>query len=417
MRTVLPTALPLADAETIRDGLGRFLGGLAHTPALLAVGEPTHEVDAFPQLCNDVFACLVEHFGYRAIALESDGLAAELVDAYVNGADADPDEVLRLGFSHGFGARPSTRTLVQWVRAHNETVPPHDRVRVYGFDAPLEMYYAPSPRATLTAVLDYLTTHLGDSVPLPSQAQIDELIGREADWTDQAALFDGSRSIGDSARARALRVLADDLVAALTRETPTLAAASGAEGLRLARRQARTAVGLLRYHALMASTRPDRVAHMLGTRDAMMADNLLDIVEAERHRGPALVWAQNAHLQRHRSAWTLAGMDLRWWSAGALVSTTLGPRYAFIATDHAVEAHQPGTLQHLLAEATSGRALFPTRDLLNSAAPSTTAATTEDPGYFPLNPSHLKQMDAIAFLGGTETGAPGGSGHKPAETT
>lgn len=79
----------------------------------------------------------------------------------------------------------------------------------------------------------------------------------------------------------------------------------------------------VRYHAAVASPAPNRVAVMLGLRDVMMAANLLAIVNAEAQRGPCLAFAHNAHLQRHQSSWELAGMDLRWWSAGAIAACVL----------------------------------------------------------------------------------------------
>ncbi|MET0994597.1 MAG: erythromycin esterase family protein, partial [Mycobacterium sp.] len=55
----------------------------------------------------------------------------------------------------------------------------------------------------------------------------------------------------------------------------------------------------------MADTSATRFARLTGLRDAMMADNLLDIAAREARRGPTLVFAHNRHLQKHPSFWQL----------------------------------------------------------------------------------------------------------------
>ena len=61
-----------------------------------------HGVEAFPQLRNQAFQHLVEHDGYRSIAIETDCLAALTVDAFVADGKGELGEVVRSGFSHGF---------------------------------------------------------------------------------------------------------------------------------------------------------------------------------------------------------------------------------------------------------------------------------------------------------------------------
>ncbi len=159
-----------------------------------------------PVLRNELLGHLVER-GCRSIALETDVFAASVVDDYVGGATAEVDEadkVLATGFSHGFGAVPGNRELVEWLRAHNADRAPQDRVRFHGFDASVEF-------------------------------------SRPADPTGYAH----------------------------------------------AAAHARTAQGLLRYHAAMASPAPDRIATLLSLRAEMMAENLLAIVARSSDAGQA----------------------------------------------------------------------------------------------------------------------------------
>jgi len=213
-------------------------------------------------------------------------------------------------------------------------------------------------------------------------------------------MFDPAASIGDADRARALRIVADDLASALRRAAPGLRPADPA-GYANAVAHARTAKGLLRYHAAMASPAPDRIATLLSLRAEMMAENLLAIVDQERRRGPSLVFAHNVHLQRAPSHMPAGENEASWGSAGALVGLTLGERYAFLATD-ANPHSEPGTLQGVLAEATTRRALFPAPALRAELPPSIGTGEPIVPGHIPLNPAELAGADAVIFVADTD---------------
>ncbi len=305
--------------------VSEFLAGPAAGSDLLALGEPTHGEPAFAFARNEIFAELVEA-GFRSFAYESDRVAALTVDAYVQGADTPVDDVLTAGFSHGFGNLPGNPEIVEWIRTYNVGRPATDRVTFHGFDAPLEMTGAPSPRRYLALVLGYL----GDLVDPP--ADLDALVGADPRWADPAAIMDHTRSVGRSPEALRLRAIAEDLRTALYANAPRLVAASSLAEWRRADLHADVAVRLLGYHAEAAAPalQAVRTSRLLGVRDAWMAHNLLGIRAQEQHRGPTLVYASNRHLQRHPSTWNLAGMDLEWSSAGSIVSALLGDRYAVI---------------------------------------------------------------------------------------
>ncbi|WP_407445582.1 erythromycin esterase family protein, partial [Rhodococcus sp. (in: high G+C Gram-positive bacteria)] len=164
---------------------------------------------------------------------------------------------------------------------------------------------------------------------------------------------------------------------------------------------ARTARGLLRYHAAMARTAPDRIATLLSLRAYMMAENLLAIASREKGRGPSLVFAHNAHLQRMQSSMPVGAEEAIWGSAGALVDLVLGERYVFVAADAGPHS-RPGTLQGALAEATARRALFPAKPL-HAALPQ--SIDTGEPlvrGHIPLSPADVERADAIVFVADTD---------------
>lgn len=385
----------LEDAASLGRAVDELLATRTTGPALLALGEPTHGIKAFPLLRNELLGQLVER-GYRSIVLETDALAALLVDDYVNGGEVDIEKVLATGFSHGFGAVPGNRELVEWLRDYNDGRAPADRVRFYGFDAPVEYSGAPSPRGALSAAGDFLPAamrpHCFDDIDL--------LLGQDTDWSNPAAMFDPAASIGNSDHARALRIIADDLGSVLRRAAPVLRSADpGTYDLALA--HARTAVGLLRYHAAMASSAPDRIGTLLSLRAEMMAENLLAVVAQEQRRGPGLLFAHNAHLLRVQSDMPVNGDVVSWGSAGSLVGLALGERYVVVATDANPDS-DPGTLQGALAEVTTRRALFSTPALRAALGTSVTAGEPILPGHLPLKPSELNGADAVIFVADTD---------------
>ncbi|WP_406322883.1 erythromycin esterase family protein [Streptomyces sp. NBC_01637] len=375
-------------------------------PRLLALGEPTHGEDALLDLRNELFRQLVEQEGYRTIAIESDCMRGLVVDDYVTSGTGTLDEVMEQGISHGWGTSAANRELVRWMRAYNVRAdddgrPASERLRFAGFDGPLEITHAASPRQALTALHGYLADRV-DADLLPCTADmLDRLLGADDRWTDPAAMMDPSRSTGQSAEAGQLRLLADDLVALLDAQTPHLITATSRDDWDRARLYGRTALGLLRYHYWMAATSPARMTRLVGVRDQMMAHNLLAVAA----RGPALIHAHNSHLQREKSTMRMGGMPLEWWSAGALVSTQLGEGYAFVATALGTIRHQgvdtppPDTVEGLLYALPEDRCVIDAPRLA-AALCDTRPAPRVSPwfGYSPLDPAHLADSDGIVFV-------------------
>lgn len=371
-------------------------------PRLLALGEPTHGEDPLLDLRNDLFQQLVEQEGYRTIAIESDCVAGLVVDDYVTAGTGTLDDVMERGFSHGFGASAANRELVRWVRAYNAGRPASGQLRFAGFDGPLEISGAASPRQVLTALHGYLATWMDPDL-LPCTAEtLDRLLGADERWTDPAVMTDPSRSVGRSAEARELRLLADDLEALLHAHTPHLIAATSRDAWDRACLYGRTATGLLRYHFWMADTSPSRMTHLLGIRDQMMADNLLALAD----RGPVLIHAHNAHLQRHKSSMRMGDHPLlEWWSAGAIVSARLGEEYAVLATALGTMRHREvdtppaDTVEGLLYTLPEDRYVVDAPRLATALGDTPPAARVSPWfGYAPLDPAHLADTDGVVFI-------------------
>ncbi|MFF3363959.1 erythromycin esterase family protein [Streptomyces misionensis] len=370
-------------------------------PRLLALGEPTHGEDTLLRLRNELFRQLVEQEGYRTVAIESDCIGGLVVDDHVTSGTGTLDHVMEHGFGHGWGAFAANRELVRWMRAYNDGRPRSEQVRFAGFDGPLEMTGAASPRGALTALHGYLAERI-DARLLPCTARtLDRLLGADDRWTDPAAMTDPARSVGRSAEAGQLRLLADDLVALLDAHAPHLAAVSAREEWDRARLYGRTATGLLRYHHWTADPSPARMTRLCALRDLMMARNLCALAE----RGPVLVHAHNSHLQREKSSMRMWQGPVEWWSAGALVSARLGDAYAFVPTalgtlrHRGVDTPAPDTLEGLLYA-------LPEDHCVVDAARLATVLGDRRPahrvspwfGYAPFDPAHLADSDGLLFV-------------------
>lgn len=380
---------------------------LPSRPRLLALGEPTHGEDALLDLRNELFRQLVEQEGYRTIAIESDCMTGLVVDDYVTSGTGTLDEVMEQGISHGWGASAANRELVRWMRAYNVRAdnagrPASERLRFAGFDGPLEITHAASPRHALAALHGYLAAQVdADLLPCTGET-LDRLLGADDRWTNPAAMMDPAQSVGQSAEAGHLRLLADDLVALLDAQTPHLLAATSRDAWDRARLYGRTATGLLRYHYWMADTSPARMARLCALRDVMMAHNLLAVAAA---RGPALIHANNSHLQREKSTMQMWQGPVEWWSAGALVSAQLGEEYAFVATALGTIRHQgvdtppPDTVEGLLYALPEDRCVIDAPRLA-TALGDTPPAPRVSPwfGYAPLDPAQLAHRDGIVFV-------------------
>ncbi|MFC9794705.1 erythromycin esterase family protein [Streptomyces sp. NPDC127584] len=398
-------ATDIKDVTTHPIEAAAVTGLLGTRPRMLALGEPTHGEDALLGVRNALFRELVEREGYRTISLETDCMRGLLVDDHVTTGAGTLDAVMAQGFSHGWGASPANRELVRWMREFNDGRPASDRLRFAGFDGPLEITGAESPREALTALRDHLAARVDTDLlhaTCPEET-LDRLLGDDERWTDPAAMRDPSRSVGQSPEATRLRLLADDLVALLDARPPRPAVTGSPDDADRARLYARTATGLLRYHYWLADSSASRMARLVSLRDRMMADNLLALAGADR--AGVLVHAHNGHLQRNRSSMRMDGMPVEWWSAGSIVSDRLGGHYAFLATaigtirHRGVDTPPPDTVEGLLYAGPATTALVDAKGL---AAACDTAGTAPrvSPwfGYAPLDPTHLADCDGIVFV-------------------
>ncbi|GAB3136877.1 hypothetical protein GCM10027290_01490 [Micromonospora sonneratiae] len=117
--------------------------------------------------------------------------------------------------------------------------------------------------------------------------------------------------------------------------------------------------------------------------------------------GSTLAFAHNRHLQRDKSRIHFAGQPLQWWSAGAIVGTHLGDRYAFAATTFGTrgsDVPSPDTLEGILSTLPDARAVIDPGRLTASLDRKPMPRVPADHTYFPLDPATTDQVDAIVFV-------------------
>ena len=226
--------------------------------------------------------------------------------------------------------------------------------------------------------------------------------GPDERWSRTEAVLDPARSVGATDEARSLRLIADDMLTLLYSRAPGLiAATSRADWLR-ARTHLTAGLGLLRYHGQCAR-RVDETIRLTGltaTRDALMAQNLLDIRGIEADRGRTLVFSHNLHLRPNLSAMAMGATDVEWYGAGAIVAS-LGTRYAFVAgslgRSEAIGLGEPdpATYEGGLQRRVATWGCVPA-DTLAPAA--TRTDTTPRQGYFPLDRETVAAADAVLHV-------------------
>jgi erythromycin esterase-like protein len=358
---------------------------------LVALGEPDHREPAFGAIRNELFARLVES-GFRSFALESDRVAAFAVNDFVQHGVGSLDAVMAQGFSHGFGAFPANLALVAWMREYNTGRAPEDRLAFHGIDAPFE-FTAESPRRYLEHAADHLGLALG----------IRALAGDDARWSGMEAVTDPAKSPGDTPEAARLRVIADDLLNELYLRAPERIPATSRVEWDRARVHVTTAIGLLRYHREAARPGEDgaRWSRLGAVRDAIMAQNVLDIRALEADRGPTLLYGHNLHLQRSESRMSMGGMDLTWFGTGAILASLLGDRYACVvgslgrSEGIGLPAPDPSTREGRLQERFDSWGLVAAADVPD-AAKRTDIASPQGP--FPLDGAVVAGADAVLHV-------------------
>lgn len=387
----------LRDSEVFTDAVDRMVEALPPDLRLLGLGEPLHGGEEFLLLRNQLFQRLVEVHGFTAIALESGLTRGRRVDDYVRCRGEETlESVLDTGFDHGLGQLEANRELLKWLRRRNERLPEDQRAGFHGFDLPTGTTRCQSPRDSLFFALDYLEKD-SPSDNDSRRERWDELLGPDQPWEDPSAFSHPERSPGATLQARELRHELEDLISEFERRRPEFWDTDRVSYLQ-AYQHAVVARVLLNYHAALA--RRAGASTLLGIRDALMADNLLNILT--REQGKVLAFAHNSHLQTSfaQLPW------YQWWPAGSHLRRLLGDSFVTIvgalgtSLANGLERPEKGTVEAALMELRSPAFLLITRSVKTLAASGLPKRSpgSRNPSYIPISKESLQDFQALIFL-------------------
>jgi len=302
----------LSPLSTVKPGapwgdLDPLLRMIGDAP-LVATSEAVHMGAEPLEFRNRLFQYLVEKKGFTAIALESGIVEGRDLHDYVLGRTNDLDAALANGLTWNFDRLPQNAALLRWARQYNVD-PRHTRkLRVYGFDVPVNNPQAKRGANTeLMEALKYLQ-RVDAAAATAIQARGSVLLGKLRSQMDGAIDAPGYDRLSANER-DTLTAMISDVVVLLERKASAYAAASSQEDYEWG------------YLAALAARQKDNcqrqftppgwdpagndannesfrryVAATNDARDRAQADNLDWIVKREGANGKVLIFASRYHL-------------------------------------------------------------------------------------------------------------------------
>lgn len=275
--TIARAAIPIAGTAADYDPL---LGAIGDARFVL-LGEATHGTHEFYRERARISERLVRERGFRSVIIEGDWPDAGRVNRYVRGLGADRSAEAALGdfqdFPRWMWRNAEFRDFVEVLRAHNQGLPPAQRVGVYGMDV-YNLFGAAD------AVVAYLAT-----VDKPAATRAGAQYRCFARFRPDPAEYGIATRRGASCGKQAAAVLAD------LRARPRPADPVTAEALFSAVRSAVSVVGAEEYNrAAYAGTLSWNV------RDRRMAATVVEVADhaaaLSGAPGKVVVWAHNSHI-------------------------------------------------------------------------------------------------------------------------
>ncbi len=260
---------------------------LAAQAEVVLIGEASHGTDEFYRIRADLTCALIQHHGFRIVAVEADWPDSYRVNRWVRHESDDADVIAALGdfirFPRWMWRNTAVVDFLKWLRAFNAGLQPEQRGGFYGLD----LY---SLHSSMEAVLRYLARVDPEGARRARQryACFEEFV-EDAQGYGYAATLGLSRSCEDDA----VRQLVD-----LRRRAFEYANRDGRvaqEEYFSAEQNARLVRNAEQYYRSMFGSR----AESWNLRDSHMVETLNALIDRSRRRGEpakAIVWAHNSHL-------------------------------------------------------------------------------------------------------------------------
>jgi erythromycin esterase len=294
---------------------------------IIGMGESLHHTHELLTLRFDVLKAMVLRHGVRGLAMETGYVDALLLDDWLAGTTAaEPDFSRALPFVEE-GNIEELRAALRWIHAHNQSVPPSERVRFFGIDlsmgggtlsTPVHRVLAyldqvdPGFAARSRAILEAPVREVGDGWPRDVNERYSRL-GPDS----RAALEAGLAALRETLQARQLEYVRR----------------SSSSEFQRAARAARVAEQTLRFMQT-AATDPGN------PRDHALAENAAWALFQLRPGARMVVWAHNAHVQKQAIDVPAMQTPQAVPSMGQLLQRQFG--HAYVAMGTAVGVYEDG---------------------------------------------------------------------------
>lgn len=244
---------------------------------VVLLGEASHGTSEFYRARAAITRRLIEEHGFTIVAVEADYPDAAAVDRYVRHRPAtDRMEPPFQRFPTWMWRNVEVEAFIEWLRAHNEPLPPERRVGFYGLD----LY---NMSDSIAAVLDYLNR------TDPEAAQIArERYGCLTPWQKEPSTY-GRAVLTGSYRA------CEEAVTQQCRELLSKRldhAQQDGDDLLDAALNARLVASAEHYYRIMYYGG----AESWNLRDTHMFETLVHVLEHRGAQSKAVVWAHNSHI-------------------------------------------------------------------------------------------------------------------------
>lgn len=279
--TISGSALPLTD-EADLDPLLSKIGDSRY----VLIGEASHGTHEFYSWRAALTRRLIEERGFSFVAVEGDWPDCWEVNrsvALAAGADGDPVSVLN-GFDRWptwMWANQDVADFTLWLRDHNQSLDPDDRVGFYGLD----VY---SLWESLRVTLDYLNTHQPQHV----EAALEAFRCLEPYAEDPQSYARSTRLVPSGCEPEVVQLLSR------LRSAEDSQPGADREARFNAEQNARSAAGAEAYYRAMVGGGPES----WNVRDRHMLETLQNLMEHHGESAKAVVWEHNTHVGDAR--WT-----------------------------------------------------------------------------------------------------------------
>ncbi|HEX5539128.1 MAG TPA: protein-L-isoaspartate(D-aspartate) O-methyltransferase, partial [Methylophilaceae bacterium] len=244
---------------------------------IVLLGEASHGTAEFYRARALITQRLIEKHGFSIVAVEADWPDAAAVDRYVRHrpAPASSEPPFRR-FPTWMWRNTEVEAFTEWLRAHNEKLPPAQRAGFYGLD----MY---NLSGSIAAVLGYL-----DRVDPEAARVARERYGCLTPWQKDPAVY------GRAVLSHQYHKCEEEVVAQLRdllEKQFDYTRQDGAQFLDAAQ-NARLVAAAERYYRIMYYGS----AQSWNLRDTHMFETLSNLLDAQGPQAKAVVWAHNSHI-------------------------------------------------------------------------------------------------------------------------